>query len=270
MNRFVLLFTTAPLLFAAIPACTTTTSQAPGAIGEDADGTTPADGETPDGETPDGETPDKGDPKDPVDDAQCTAARRSHLVPIAEVSTAEVKVLSTADGVTTLYVDASAGGVVEAAKNPRVYIKLTGEKIEVTDEEAFDSTAWDLALKRVDLYTNGGDAGPGKGGAVLVAEDFDDVTAADADAATIESETFFDEECNGIKDQASFIVTTMSGWYDYAVGGGPSVKQGHSFIIRGADGASRYKLGIVSYTGTSDGKTDGLANGRFIIKVAPL
>ena len=255
MNRFVLLLVSAPIALAAIPACSSTTTApaaSSGGAGDDA-GTTPDD----ESEIPSGGT-------------QCTAARKTHLVPIAKVSAGEVKVVSEADGVTTLYVDASAGGAMEAARSPRVYIKLTGERVDVNDNQAFESTEWDLALKRVDIFTNGGDAGPGKGGAAMVSKDFDDVTADDADAAEIEPEKFFDDECVGRKDEAEFIITTFSGWYDYTVGAGPSVKPGISFIVRGADGTSRYKVGIVSYTGTSDGGTDGQATGRFILKVAAL
>jgi len=257
MNRVLLLVACAPLALAALPACSSTTT------------TTPSAGSS-------GTTGDAGGPSAeedsgaPAGGTQCTAARKTHLVPIAKVSTGEVKVVSTADGVTTLYVDASAGGAMEAAKSPRVYIKLTGEKVAIDDDEAFDSIEWDLALKRVDVYTNGGDAGPGKGGAARIQKDFDDVTVADADAAEIEPEKFFDEECVGRKDEAEFIVTSFSGWYDYTVGAGPSVKPGVSFIVRGADGTSRYKLGFVSYTGTSAGGTDGPATGRFIVKVAAL
>jgi hypothetical protein len=255
MNRFFLLLASAPLVLAAVPACS---SSDPNPVGSSGAPESDAGG-TPEEDAAPGE-----------EGAQCTAARKTHLGPIAKVSTGEVKVLDTANGVTTIYVDASAGGAPEAAKNPRVYIKLTGQRVDVNDNDAFTSTDWDLALKRVDIFTNSGDAGPGKGGAARVAKDFDEVTAADADAATLVPEKFFDEDCVGRKDEASFIITSFAGWYDYAVGAGPSVMPNTSFIVRGADGTSRYKLGVVSYTGTNTGGTDGQATGRFIIKVAPL
>ena len=254
MNRFVLLLAAAPLVLAAVPACSSSSTAAPAGTGVDDDGG----------------TEDEEDSGIPAGGTQCTAARKTHLVPISKVSSGEVKVVSAADGVTTLYVDASAGGAMEAAKSPRVYIKLTGERVDVNDNEAFTSTDWDLALKRVDIFTNSGDAGPGKGGAAKIAKIFDDVTAADADAAKIVPENFFDEDCVGRKDEAEFIITTFKGWYDYEVGGGPTVMPGLTFIVRGADGTSRYKVGIVSYTANSDGSTDGKATGRFILKVAAL
>jgi hypothetical protein len=253
MNRILLLLATAPFALAAVPACSsTTTSPSPGASTTDGGAVPEEDSGTPAGGT------------------ECTAARKSHLVPIAKVSTGEVKVVSSSGGVTTLYVDASAGGAMEAATSPRVYIKLSGERVDINDNDAFTSADWDLALKRVDIYTNSGDAGLGKGGAAKLSKSFDAITAEDADAAEIEPEKFFDDECVGRKDEAQFIITTFSGWYDYAVGAGPSVKRNTAFIVRGADGTSRYKVGVVSYTGKSDGSTDGQATGRFILKVAPL
>jgi hypothetical protein len=213
-----------------------------------------------------GAQPDAG----PTEPQQCTAARDTHLVPVSSVSRATVKVISNAGGVTTIYVDASAGGANEASRNPRVYIKLTGERVDVDDRAAFSSSDWDLALKRVDIFTNGGDAGPGKGGAVRVSKAFASVTAADADAATIGAERFFDEECVGRKDEASFIITTFSGWYNYEVGAGPSVRPGISYIVLGADGKTRYKVGFASYTAQADGGTEGQATGIFLLKVAQL
>jgi hypothetical protein len=254
MNRFALLLASAPLIVAAVPACSSTSTSPPAA------------GTTTDAGTPSGEA----DSGIPAGGTQCSAARKTYLAPIAKVSTGEVKVISTEGGVTTLYVDASAGGAIESAKSPRVYIKLSGERVDINDNDAFESTDWDLALKRVDIYTNSGDAGKGKGGAAKLSKDFDDVTAADADGVEIQTEKFFDEECVGRKDEAQFIITTFAGWYDYEIGGGPTVKPNTSFIVRGADGVARYKVGIVSYTATSSGGTDGQATGRFLLKVAPL
>jgi hypothetical protein len=252
MKRFFLLLC-APLAFLAAPACSSSTPAASssGTSGTPDSGATPEEDAGPGGST------------------QCTAARKTHLLPLSKVSTADVEVLATEGDVTTIYVDASAGGVMEASKTPRVYIKLSGERVDVSDNASFESADWDLALKRVDIFTNSGDAGPGKGGAVLVAKDFADVTADDA--AEIAPEKFFDEECKGLKDEAEFILTTFTGWYDYKVGGtGPSAKPGITFIVRGADGTSKYKLQIVTYTGQSDGGVAGPAGGYFILKVAKL
>jgi hypothetical protein len=201
--------------------------------------------------------------------SQCTAARKTHLTPVAKVSTGTVKVISTAGGVTKIYVDAAAGGTPVASQNPRVYIKLSGERIDLTDDDAFASADWDLALKRVDIFTNSGDAGPGKGGAAIVGKDFAAVTAADADAAPVAPEKFFDADCNGLKDEASFIITSFTGWYDYQVGGTVTPKANTTFIVKGADG-TRYKLKIASYNARADGTTNNVASGFFLLWVAPV
>lgn len=255
MKRFLFLVAFAPVAFAAVPACSSS-STTPGAGSSGTSGT--ADAST---------TPEED--AGPGGATQCTAARKTHLLPLSKVSTASVQVLSTEGDVTTIYVDASAGGVTEATKTPRVYIKLTGERVDVSDNDSFTSSEWDLALKRVDVYTNSGDAGPGKGGAVLVQKAFADVTAEDA--ADIAPEKFFDEECKGLKDEAEFILTTFTGWYDYKVGGtGPSAKPGITFVVRGADGTTKHKVEIVTYTGQADGGVAGPAGGFFILKVAKL
>ena len=257
MNRFVLLLASAPFALASlalVPACSSSTASTPSGSSGTADA---------------GTTPDE-DSGLPAGGTECTAARKTYLGPIAKVTEGAVKVISSADGVSTIYIDASAGGTPEAAQNPRVYIKLTGDRVDVNDNDAFTSTDWDLAFKRVDIYTNSGDAGAGKGGAAKVSKSFDSVTAADADAAEIAAEKFFDENCVGKKDEANFIVTTFAGWYDYQVGGSVSAKASTTFVVRGADGTSRYKVGIVSYTAKDDGTTTGTATGRYLIKVAAL
>ncbi len=97
-------------------------------------------------------------------------------------------------GTTTLTLDASAGGFGAAeddAANKWAYLDLdSGQILELTDAEASLSTQWDVALKRVDVRTNGGASGPGT------------VTAALADAQL----RFYDEE--GEADLAVFSAAT--------------------------------------------------------------
>jgi hypothetical protein len=214
-------------------------------------------------------TADAGDGGGGGNGSSCTAARNAHLGPISRVSTGQVKVISNVGGVTRIFVDASAGGPQGSARSPRVYIKLTGDKVELDDNAAFASADWDLALKRVDIFTNGGDAGPGKGGAKLLSKGFAAVSASDAEVASVPAEKFFDAECNGIRDEASFIVTTFSGWYNYTIGDGPSVKPGVSFAVLAADGTP-YKLQIVSYTARPDGTPGGETSGLYLLEVARL
>lgn len=200
--------------------------------------------------------------------AACSEEIEKALGPIDAVSTGEVKILSTMGGATTLFVDASAGGTMAQAMNPWIYVNLkTMAKVDVTDATAYTSNDWDLAIKRPLLRTNSGDGGPADGGAAfLEGKTFAEVTEADAKAASIQTEDWFDDACALAMDMAGSIKTTFAGWYDYnnmTLTPHPGV-----FVVRGADGAL-YKLAILDYYATPEG-TSGMAGGRYKIEVAPL
>jgi hypothetical protein len=224
--------------------------------------TTPTPGATDDAGTP---TPEAG-----TGGSQCSAARDSTLKPIDKVSTGVVKVVSD-DGTTkVLYVDGSAGGLPNAGKNPAIYVNLeTGTKVEVTDKSSLESTDWDLSVKRTILYTNGGDGGPGQGGAQLVDKTFDAVSAGDA--TKIATEKFFDADCNVMLDvNKLYIQTTFSpDWYDYDQSSMTPTPKDVSFVVVGGTG-TKYKVAITSYTGKPDGTTTAPAGGYFLLKVAAL
>lgn len=234
-------------------------------VGCSSSSTTPA-ATAPDASDPDGNatTGDAGSTG-----SQCTAARDATLKPIDRVSTGAVSIVSETGGTKLLYVDASAGGPAKASTSPRVYVNLeSGARVDVTDKSALESTEWDLSLKRTVIYTNGGDGGPGTGGAVLVAKTFDAVTAADG--TKVASESFFDAECNAKLDEASYLMTTFSpDWYDYEQATMKVTPKDVTFVVVGGTG-KRYKVGITSFTGKPDGSTTAPAGGYFLMKVAPL
>lgn len=73
-------------------------------------------------------------------------------------------VTNTADGSGWLSeVDATAGGMNEAANNPFIYLKFdeTGlVKVDIDDETALESKDWDIAARRYVVRLNGGNSGP--------------------------------------------------------------------------------------------------------------
>ena len=206
---------------------------------------------------------------------QCSAARKAALPPIEKVSTGEVSVLGESGGAKKIYIDASAGGFNNASKNPRLYLNLErAEKVSVTDSAALESTDWDLALKRVTVFTNSGDGGPGVGGAVAVVKDFASVTAADA--AKLGPEKFFDENCELQKEQLGGPFTTFSnpppfGWYDYNEATMvPTPRPGVTYLVKGGTG-KLYKLAIRAYDALPDGGSrNNMSTGFFVLEVAAL
>jgi HmuY protein len=208
-------------------------------------------------------------PQDSGGGETCTAAREQLLKPVDSVSTGEVTVLSNAAGVRTLFVDAAAGGTAGANTNPRLYLHLeTATRVSVTDKTATSSTAWDLAIKRPILFANSGDGGPGQGGALLVAKDFDAVTSADAAGATFVPESFFEDDCTPKTDQTGAVKTTFDGWYDYNPATNGLSPHAGTWLVKGATG-KLYKVQILSYYATPDGGV-GQAGGRYTLKVGAL
>lgn len=206
---------------------------------------------------------------------QCSKARDELLVPISKVATGQVTIISDADGVKKLYIDAIAGGTGSVSKNPHIYVNLeTGTKVAVDDPGSYDSTDWDLAFRRPQIWTNSGDAGKGIGGAIDIEKPFASVTAADADKLTLRSEHFFDDACEAQKDPTGAPYTTFSmpdpyGWYDYDQATMiPTARTDVTYIVKGGTG-KRYKVGILSYTGTADGGT-GTTTGAFLVQVSAL
>ncbi len=204
--------------------------------------------------------------------SMCTAAVEQLLEPVDMVSSGVVNTLSDTGGVKTLYVDATAGGIMPAKPHPRLYVNLgTATRVQVSDVGARTSTGWDLALKRVVLFTNDGDGGPGMGGSLSVNKPFEQVTAADAMGQSFTTESFVDADCNPMMDPIGEVLTSMSNWYDYdqqtnLVTPAPNT----TWIIRGGTG-KLYKLAIDSYYSLPDG-TMGMepASGHYKLRVAAL
>jgi len=98
-------------------------------------------------------------------------------------------------------VDATAGGLVADPRQPFVYARFTAdglEQVDLADDEALASTAWDIAFHRYIIRTNGGSSGPSCVQAAAVDGAFDDVTAVPADG--FGSDDQFDAECAFLAD----------------------------------------------------------------------
>ena len=117
-------------------------------------------------------------------------------------------------------VDARAGGMMNAASNPWVYVKLTRtgtEKVEIDDETALESMDWDLAFKRFNIRVNSGTSGPScVGSDALSNEDYDSLSEAPADVE-YSYEEFYTAECAFIDDRSGLEnpLLVLGEWWTY-------------------------------------------------------
>ncbi|MCU0657554.1 MAG: HmuY family protein [Polyangiaceae bacterium] len=200
---------------------------------------------------------------------QCTEALKTVLGPVDKVSAGEVTVVKEENGAKLLFVDASAGGQQAAPENPRVYIELSGGKrVDLSDPQASGSDGWDLALKRAVLFTNGGQGGPGEGGAVFVeGKSFEEVSGADA--KDLKTEAFVSEDCIPNLDPMNSVVTSFGEWYDYNPQTHQLSPKAGVYVVRGAKGAL-FKVEITGYYGKPDGTNTAMGGGRYLLRVAGL
>lgn len=200
--------------------------------------------------------------------SMCGAALRQSASLLDQVSTRTVKALETTPEL-VLYVDSSVGGDTSGDKEPWVYVSLaSGSAVPLTDLEALESTAWDLALKRFTIRTNSGDSGPGQGGALRVALPWDSVDASTQGNRALPTEQWFDAECNLITGSTNELLTTFSGWYEYNTSNHHLEPLEAVYLTQGGDG-SKYKVAVLDYYSKPDG-SHGMVDGYFKLRIAPL
>lgn len=199
----------------------------------------------------------------------CTSARNALLNPVDKLTTGTVEVLEALPSSTVILVNASAGGFNQAAANPYVYVKLSDtSRVDVTDPAAFDSSDWDIALKRDVIRSNSADSGPGQGGAARISgKTFDQVTLTDA--STFELDEFLDDQCNAATDATGKPITAFTDWYNYDETTMYVTPKSLIWVVKAANGQSFYKLEILDYYALADGGT-GTAGAFYRIRVAAL
>jgi heme-binding HmuY-like protein len=199
----------------------------------------------------------------PAADAPCEPSSALPLQwrPIDIVSTGTVTGSAAA-----AVVDATAGGLDGAADNPYIYLDLAaGARVDITDVDALESSAWQIAFKRSSIRINGGDSGPAG------------VTAAAVDAATLEEVTeapasgfatddWADDQCNFIGLDSGEPATAFGFWYDYDDQTHVVTPKAQVWIVRQADGTD-YKLRIETYYGD---EANPMRGGIYRMAWAPL
>jgi hypothetical protein len=199
----------------------------------------------------------------------CSGALRQALGLVDEVSTAPVVLLSEARGELEVYVDATAGGIGGQDSFPWVYISLaSGKAVALSDLDALSSNAWDLAFKRFLIRSNGGDSGPGQGGALRVALPWEAVNEGTQGDRALPTESWFDGDCRLSTDDQGELLTTFSGWSEYDPATHVLAPADVVYLTQGGDG-TRYKVAVLDYYSNADG-THGKTAGRYKLRVAKL
>jgi hypothetical protein len=186
-------------------------------------------------------------PVDAPSDCDPATVLPSNYRLIAMVSSGAVQVAASGD-VTSGTIDATAGGLMNAADNPYIYVDLKGAKrIDVNDLDARSSKAWDVALKRSSLRVNGGDSGAGKRElAVVQAATLAEVTAGPSDGYATDDFTTDDcmlDSIPGGEPRSSF-----GEWYGYDDQTHMVTPKPEVFVIQRDDG-SRTALRLAAYYG---------------------
>ncbi len=199
----------------------------------------------------------------------CSGALKQSLGLVDDVSTAPVSTVDETASERTLFIDASAGGIEGQDEHAWVYVSLAeGAPVALTDLEALESRGWDLAFKRFLVRTNSGDSGPGAGGAVRIALDWEAVDSSTLGNTALPTEEWFDEDCAlevGVNDD---LITTFTGWSEYDEEEHVLNAADVTYIVAGADGAL-YKVAILDYYATPTG-AHGKTAGNYLVRVAPL
>jgi hypothetical protein len=153
---------------------------------------------------------------------------------------------STAGEFTTL-IDATGGGLMPSESF--VYARFTPTglvKVEVGDEGAFDSTEWDIAVRRYVLRINSGVGGPSCVTAARTAPGttFESLTTV-PDGLAYRTEEYFTDTCELVPDGSGLgsAATALASFWTYEM----CVEMtGNVYVVQLANG-SRVKLEVLSY-----------------------
>ncbi len=151
-------------------------------------------------------------------DAACTPEEVAAEQVAVNTSVNDGSVTFGTDGdVQTATIDAASGGTQNAANESFIYIDLdNGQKLELSDEEAFEDTDWDLAFRRTVIRLNGADSGPGAWMAARVDADWETATPPSASGGAWGEDDFVSDTCEvltGAGDRG--LATAFDGWYSY-------------------------------------------------------
>jgi hypothetical protein len=138
----------------------------------------------------------------PTRKVPCTDKSVEQLVLFNDPSNAPVRLESSANGTFHNFVDATGGGMTPSTSF--VYARFTDnglEQVDIGDEGAFQSLAWDIAFRRYVIRLNSGVSGPGNVTAARTAPatTFDALSDVPGDLE-YRTESYFTDSCDFVND----------------------------------------------------------------------
>ena len=132
----------------------------------------------------------------------CTDKSVTDLMLFNEPATGKIREEGKGDDFVT-FIDATGGGM--AASESYLYARFTSkglEKLDITDEEAFESTDWEIAFRRYVIRLNSGVSGPGdvRGGRTAPATVFGDLAEVPDSLEFRTEEYFIGDACELVSD----------------------------------------------------------------------
>jgi hypothetical protein len=189
-----------------------------------------------------------GEPKGPpLNEVPCIDQSITQLGLFEEPAPGAVREEEEIDGALETTIDATGGGMTPTTSF--VYGRFTEdgfEQLDLSDEEAFESGAWQIAMRRYVVRLNGGVAGPG---AITVARtapntDFYELDAT-PDGLDYRTEEYFTESCDFVSDGSGIgaPATALASFWSYS---GCVEMTGNVYVVELEDGR-HVKLQVLAY-----------------------
>jgi hypothetical protein len=181
-------------------------------------------------------------------DPPCQDQSISQLDLFDTVSPAAITEEGTTPGEFLTLIDATGGGIMPTQSY--VYARFTDtglQKVEISDEEAFASTDWDIAFRRFIIRLNSGVSGPScvTAGRTAPGTTFESLTEEPASLSYRTEVYFTDSTCELVADGSGLgsPATALSSFWTYP---GCVAMTNNVYVVRRADGRL-VKLQVVSY-----------------------
>lgn len=116
-------------------------------------------------------------------------------------------------------IDTTAGGLM--INQSYVYARFTDgglKKVEISDEEAFESTGWDIAFRRYVIRLNSGVSGPGEVTAARTRPNTEFASVSEEpEGLEYRTEEYYTESCDVVPHSSGIgVATALSSFWTYA------------------------------------------------------